>query len=187
MFGGSFNAGGLFKGIAGFISASNERKAKKAQYEADKKWVAYNNTMRHLQAGQNNNMITQNIAKESMAALNDELIIAGNALAATAQAEVGAAAIGAAGGSVEATLFNIGRNEAKKKNTSKDRFDQSIHVMEAQRHKIAVDLAVGKQFVGAQPALGPSPVMHLFSGIESACGGNNNNSRTSSGTPGLLN
>lgn len=186
MFGSSFNAGGIFKGIAGFINASNQRKAQKAQYEADKKWVAYNNTMRQLQAGQNNNTITENIVNEKAAALNDQIIIAGNAMKAKAQAEVNAAAVGTSGGSVEAVLFDIGRNEAKAQHTSDNRFDQSIRVMEAQRHKIAVDLAVGKQFAGAQPALGPSPVMHLFSGIGSAFAQNSGNTRVSSGTSGLL-
>lgn len=186
MFGGSFNAGGVFKGIAGFINASNDRAAKAAQYEADKKWVAYNNTMRHLQAGQNNNMITQNIVAEKAAALNDQIIIAGNSMAATAAAENNAAALGAAGGSVEATLFNIGRNEAKKSHTSDQRFDQSVNVMEAQRHKIAIDLAVGKQFVGAAPAMGPNPAFALFGGIAGAFTSNKSRGRTSSGTTGLL-
>ena len=180
-----FNIGGLFKGIAGFINASNERRHRKQMYEAEKKWVAYNNTMRALQAAQDNNVITQNIAAEKAAAVEEQIMIEGNAMKAKAAAEVAAATVGAAGGSVEATLFNIGRNEAKRSHQAYSHNEASINAMEHQRHKIAINLAVGKQFVGPKPALGPSPALALFGGFAGALA-QNPNARRSSGTTGLL-
>ena len=184
MFGGSFNFGGFAKGIAGFINASNERKAKKMAYEAEKKWVAYNNTMRALTAAQDNNTLTMNQADAKMQLVEKRIDIMRQGQAAKAAAQVSANTAGAAGGSVEATLFDIGRNAARAGHNADSAWEAQDAAMQHKRHKIAINLAAGKQFVGTAPAMGPSPVAHLFSAIGGAFGGKP--ARTSSGTSGLL-
>ena len=168
-----FNFGGFAKGIASFISASQQAKSQKA-------WAKYENTMRALQAAEANNNITANIVEERSAETAAKLIVQGNALKASASAEVSAATVGASGGSVEATLFDIGRNEAKKLNQTGDQYDASVRSMEAQRRQIAINLAVGKKHVGR----GPSPVGLLFGALGGAM--SPSSARTSSGTNGLL-
>ena len=165
------------KAIAGFITASKE-----AAYQ--RKMAAYQNKMARLQAGRMHNTITINQQEQRAAEVRAKLGVQRNALKASAAAEVSAASVGASGGSVEDTLFNVGRNEARKSHMLSQQYDAQVAAMENQRHAIELDVALRK----VRPAPGPNVASLLFdlAGLGAQANTVEQNRVQSNGTNGLL-
>lgn len=91
--------------VGSYILASREAKNKRA-------WQKYNNTMVSLQAGQNQNTLTDNENMARERSQEEAFLIRRSEYITKASAEVAAAATGTTGRSVNMVLFDVGRNAA---------------------------------------------------------------------------
>lgn len=126
-------------------------KSKKASTQA--KWDKYNNTMTALQAAQSANTITQNVALNREQHAANKVQVATGRLMAVAKVKAGAAAAGVTGGSVESTLFGIGRNAGLKIASETQRFDTSIRTTDQQRKNVALQAQMATKAITQQPSL----------------------------------
>lgn len=120
----------LMQGL-GFLGKRREAKRRAA-------WDRYNNAMAGIQAAQSQNTVTDNVALRRDQHARNKLLIQTSRLQAAAKVKAGAAAAGVAGGAVEATIFDIGRNAAKKLDGEVDRMETSLRISDAQRRSIAM-------------------------------------------------
>lgn len=97
---------GAVSSVVGYITASQDAKQQR-------KWQAYNNALVRLQNAQNQNAITTNEGMAVERASEAEYAIRKSEYITKGSAEVSAAATGTTGRSVDAVLFDIGRNAAK--------------------------------------------------------------------------
>lgn len=97
---------GAVGSVVNYITASQDAKTQR-------KWQAYNNALVRLQNGMNQNAITTNEGMAVERASEAEYAIRKSEYITKASAEVSAAATGTTGRSVNAVLFDVGRNAAK--------------------------------------------------------------------------
>ena len=140
MWGSVINAG------FGFLKASQDAKVTRA-------WEKYNNRMAGIQAGQSNNAVTENVAKNREQHAENKVVQQIVRMKATAQVKAGAAAAGVAGGSVDATLFDVGRNAGHKSSQELDRFEQSLLVTDQQRKNISMQRSMAMKPLTPKPSL----------------------------------
>lgn len=93
----------MFGKLSSFITASKQAKQ-------DRLWQEYNNKMVRIQDGMNQGIITTNDLMRKDRKHTQLMQIAKSENATVASAEVSAAATGTVGNSVNAVLFDIGRN-----------------------------------------------------------------------------
>lgn len=136
----------VFKGVGGYLGKRKMAKNRAA-------WDAYNNKMALIQAGQSQNAVTDNVAINRAQKAENDLIIKTSRLVAAAKVKAGAAAAGVSGGSVEATLFDVGRNAGRKLAQSTDQFETSLQVTNQQRRSIAMGAKMSQRVSAPGPSL----------------------------------
>lgn len=97
---------GAVGSVVNFITASEDAKSQR-------KWQAYNNALVRLQNATNQNALTTNEGMAVERASEAEYAIRKNEYITKASVEVSAAATGTTGRSVNAVLFDVGRNAAR--------------------------------------------------------------------------
>lgn len=97
---------GAVGSVVNFITASQDAKVQR-------KWQAYNNALVRLQNATNQNALTVNEGMTIERASEAEYAIRKNEYSTKASVEVAAAATGTTGRSVNAVLFDVGRNAAR--------------------------------------------------------------------------
>lgn len=138
--------GSAIKAGFGFLAASRDAKASRA-------WETYNNRMAGIQAGSSNNAITENVAKNREAHAQNKVLLQVSRMKATAKVKAGAAAAGVAGGSVDATLFDVGRNAGHRTAQETDRFEQSLLVTDMQRKNVSMQRSMALKPLTPKPSL----------------------------------
>lgn len=98
------------------LSSIQGYQAEKAQYKASMAWQKYSNTMIRLSDSINQNAITTNSIFAQDQSIFEEQQIQEGSIGALAQAEVGAAAAGVKGRSVNQSMLDIKRNAANREN-----------------------------------------------------------------------
>lgn len=122
--------------------------------ESRRLWTKYNNKMAHLQAGIAQDAITDNVALNAVQHAENKMLIKTSKLMTAAKVKAGAAAMGQAGGSVEATLFDVGRNAAVRLAQEDEAFRTSIMVTNQQRKSTAMSAQMAQQTAPEGPSLG---------------------------------
>lgn len=136
----------IAQAASGHIARHREAKNRAA-------WTRYNNAMVNIQAGQARNAITDNVAMQRAAKAENDMLIQTSRLVASAQVRAGAAAAGVSGGSVDATLYDLNRNAARKQQTKDTQFERSIMVTNQQRRTVAMQTAMSQRQAPAMPSL----------------------------------
>lgn len=150
---------------------------------SQRKWTSYNNKMINLQAARSFNTIQQNRAGEVTDHVENEILIQTTELMAKAKVKVAAATAGVAGGSVEASLFNVGRNAGKRLYAEETRFENAMRGMDHQATQIKTQAALAQK----QLPTGPSVAGLLLNmGSIALKDQQGTDSRVSNGTLGLL-
>lgn len=130
----------------GFLNKRREAKNRAA-------WDRYNNTMAGLQAGQAQNSITENVVAERDAHASKKLLIATSRLKTAAKVRAGAAAAGVSGGSVEQTLFDVGRNAGNALYAEEARFGAALLVSDQQRKNVSMQRQMAIKPVTRMPSI----------------------------------
>lgn len=152
--------------------------SKRSEAKRQRSWDRYNNAMVGIQAGQANNSITQNVVMNKAKHAENKLAIQTSRLIAAAKVKAGAAAAGVAGGSVEATIFDIGRNAAKATKNETDRFTTSLLATDAQRRSLSMSRKLSQRPETELPSL----LGAAFSAGVDILGERETDTRTSNGT-----
>lgn len=135
----------LASGVGGFLG---KRKAAKNQAA----WDRYNNAMAGIQAGQARNSIAANVAMNRSQHAQNKVAIEASRLMAAAKVKAGAAAAGVAGGAVESTIFDVGRNAGNRLKAETDKFDASILVSDQQRRQVSMSRAMAQKPITQTPS-----------------------------------
>lgn len=140
------NWGSALKSFGGFLKASRDAKAQRA-------WDAYNNRMVGIQAARSNNAITENVAQNREQHAQNKVNIQISRLMASAQVKAGAAAAGVAGGSVDATLFDVGRNAGHKQSQELDSFENALLATDMQRKNVSMQRSMSMKPLTPKPSV----------------------------------
>jgi hypothetical protein len=127
--------------------------AKRRQAKNQAAWDRYHNAMVALQAAQAQNSVTDNVAINRAKHAENEVLIKKSRLMAAAKVTANAAASGVAGGAVETTLFDIGRNAGNKLASEDERMRVSLLASDQQRRGIAMQSKMGIKSVTQGPSL----------------------------------
>ena len=141
----SRNTNSVVSGAGGFIAASLSNRI-------DRKWTAYQNRLVNLAAAQSRNALVDNKAMAQEEHLSNVMMINKSRLEAEAQAKAGAAAAGVAGGSVDTTIFETGRNAGAALNKEQSQFEQQLHVMEQQRDNVEAQRVARQRQLPQRPS-----------------------------------
>lgn len=136
----------VIKGATSFLGKYRTAKAQAA-------WDRYHNAMTGLQAAQAQNTVTDNVAINREKHAENKVLINTSRMMAAAKVKAGAAAIGAEGGAVEATIFDIGRNAGKKLAGEEARMRVSLLATDQQRRGVALQKQMATRIVTQTPSL----------------------------------
>jgi hypothetical protein len=128
------------------LSAGQSYKADKAQYKASKAWQAYSNTMVRLSDAVNQNAITTNTLMAGDAFAEQALQIKRGSTMASAQVEVGAAAAGVKGRSVNQAMFDVQRNAAAREYERQQGFKNTMLAFDQQRLQSAMSAEMQQDY-----------------------------------------
>jgi len=142
----------VFGKLNSFITASKQAKQ-------DRLWQEYNNKMVRLQDGMNQGIITTNDLMRKDRKQTQLMQIAKSEAAVTASAEVSAASTGTVGRSVNAVLFDIGRN-ASNARVAVER-DDDLQDVQSQNQRMQSALGAQLQ-IDHKKINGPSPASLLL-------------------------
>lgn len=135
----------LATGVGSFLG---KRKAARTQAS----WDRYNNAMAGIQAGQARNAISVNVALNREQDAQQRVAIEASRLMAAAKVKAGAAAAGVAGGAVEATIFDIGRNAGKRQQAAADQLQTNILATDQQRRSVAMSRKMAQKPITQSPS-----------------------------------
>lgn len=118
-------------------SAAAGHAASSEQASAGRKWQKYQNAMTMLSAANSQNAITDNVTLAMEQNADQGLEIQKNQARAEGAARVAAAAAGVSGGSVDATMRDIGRNAAAKQYSRSQTLQGIFLTSDHQRQAVA--------------------------------------------------
>lgn len=130
----------------GYLKAARDAKASRA-------WDKYNNAVAGMQGGQALNSITVNESMNREQHAKNKVAIEVSRLMATAKVTAGAAAAGVSGGSVDATLFNVGRNAGNRQAQEADSFENGLMVTTQQRRNISLQRQLAQKPLTPMPSI----------------------------------
>lgn len=130
----------------GFLTKRREAKNRAA-------WDNYHNAMAGIQAGVAQNAITDNVAINRARHAENKVAISKQRMMTAAKVKAGAAASGVAGGAVEATLFDIGRNAGQKIAGEEERMRVSLLATDQQRRGVAMQRTMSQKDVTSTPSM----------------------------------
>lgn len=126
---------------------------KRAAAKTQRSWDRYNNAMAGIQAGQALNAVAVNTAAIRSEDAIKRVGIARSRLMAAARVKAGAAAAGVAGGAVDTTLFDIGRNAGSALHTEQTRFKATLLATDQQRRGIAMQRQLSQKPLTENPSI----------------------------------
>jgi hypothetical protein len=127
--------------------------AKRREAKAQASWDRYHNAMANIQGAQAQNAITDNVAINREKHAENEVMINKSRLMAAAKVKANAAAVGVAGGAVESTIFDIGRNAGNKLASEDKRMSVSLLASDQQRRGIAMQTMLSQKTVTQSPSI----------------------------------
>ena len=129
-----------------FLGASQEAKAAKAQYKAQKAWQEYRNKMTSLSNAVSQNAISTNEILSNAAYARQAVQLKRTAMSTEGKAEASAAAAGVKGRSVNQVITNIQRNAAMQERERQIALESSWLAFDQQRLNSAMSSAMQQDY-----------------------------------------
>lgn len=126
--------------------------AKRQKAKASAAWDKYNNAMTGIQTAQGNNALSTNVALNRAAHAKNNILIQRSRLMAVAKVNAGASAAGVGGGSVQSTVFDLGRSAGEKIAAENSRFETSLLVSDQRRRGLSMQRELSMKPITQTPS-----------------------------------